>query len=49
MFENWFEDVENENDDIGYGIAYESECCGYTRECDIYNAIAEYQRSNVWD
>jgi len=37
-----------ENDDF-YGIAFESECCPYTRESSIYESIAEYERMNERD
>jgi hypothetical protein len=40
----FWNDTEIERD-----IYYESECCGYARENDIREAIAEYERMNEWD
>ena len=47
MFNDYFEDIEVEEHETD--IYFESSCCGYALESDIYNAIAEYQRSEVWD
>ena len=47
MFNDYFDDIETE--EIESDIYYESACCGNVRESDIYEAIAEYERSNVWD
>ena len=47
MFIDYFEDEEREEMDSG--IFYESACCCYVREKDIFEAIAESKRSEIWD
>ena len=61
MFENdWRESVFDDLDvpsayrgtwasDTCHGITYESNACGYVRENALYEAIAEYERSNDWN
>lgn len=42
-----FDNAEREYDD--YNMIFESECCPYTRESDIWESIAEYERMKEWN
>lgn len=49
IFDGLSGDKRERSSDYSTDIWYESDCCGYARERDIYDAIAEFELSEVWD